>query len=354
MGQATNVVIVDDAVNSRTVIARLLRSIDDSIVVEAFDAPTEALRWIANNQPALIVTDYRMPEMDGVAFIQQVRTLHRAVPIPIIVVSVLSDRAIKRAALDAGANNVIEKPVDHEEFRARARNLLALSTYQTDLRHRLSTVGAQLAELRQQYNLPQQDTVATIGNDRPIRAEEVAVAYDDFFGVTSAVSAIHQLLEPLQEKIATLETKLQIPLRGGVTQSRVQNHRHTEWPSTITTPISDNATELPIALGQVLRELREKRGWSLEYVGNLCNTSAANISKIELGRSREFRLDFLKELACVFGTKLYRLIALAEGERFVEDLQLHSDEYRLIEAFRELDQAQQQTIGKMVKTLVRP
>jgi CheY-like chemotaxis protein len=293
-----------------------------------------------------------MPEMDGVAFIQQVRSMSDGTPIPVIVVSALNDRAIRRSALEAGANDVLVKPVDHDEFRARARNLLALSDHHTKLSNHLSAVITQLNDLQQRNGLPQQGFIAATSDSMHVRKGDIAVSYDDFFGVTSTVTAIHQLLEPVQEKIAILEKQLQMPLRGGTPQSPRFKQRNAEWPSA--NSVSDNAAELPMALGQVLRSLREERGWNLEYVSELCKTSAANISKIELGRSREFRLDFLKELACVFGTNLYHLIALAEGTQLMDTVQLHSDEHDLIVAFRTLDHAQRQMLGKVVQALVKP
>ena len=86
--------------------------------------------------PDLIITDFNMPDMDGASFVRALRSRAALVDVPIIVVTVYQDRDFCYRALEAGATDFLLSPVDHLEFRARARNLLTLRRQQLMLAER--------------------------------------------------------------------------------------------------------------------------------------------------------------------------------------------------------------------------
>jgi len=71
--------------------------------------------------PDLIVTDLRMPNMDGLELCREVRKTSR---VPIIVLSVKGEDSIKVQALDAGADDYVTKPFSMTELTARIRAAL--------------------------------------------------------------------------------------------------------------------------------------------------------------------------------------------------------------------------------------
>jgi CheY-like chemotaxis protein len=77
----------------------------------------EALQRIAEERPALVITDILMPKLDGFALVQNLRTNPKTGDIPIIFLSATyvtpEDKAF---ALSLGAVRFLEKPVDTEEF----------------------------------------------------------------------------------------------------------------------------------------------------------------------------------------------------------------------------------------------
>jgi CheY-like chemotaxis protein len=77
----------------------------------------EALERIAEQHPALMITDILMPKLDGFALVQRLRTDPKTTDIPIIFLSATyvtpEDKAF---ALSLGAIRFLEKPVDTEEF----------------------------------------------------------------------------------------------------------------------------------------------------------------------------------------------------------------------------------------------
>lgn len=78
----------------------------------------QALQEMKGWLPDLVITDLRMPNMDGLALCRAIRAESR---IPIIVLSVKGEEAIKVQALDAGADDYVTKPFQVNELLARVR-----------------------------------------------------------------------------------------------------------------------------------------------------------------------------------------------------------------------------------------
>lgn len=79
------------------------------------------LRLAAERSPAAILLDLGLPDMDGKLLIPQVRGFTAA---PIVILSAREQEAEKVAALDAGADDYVEKPFALGELLARLRALL--------------------------------------------------------------------------------------------------------------------------------------------------------------------------------------------------------------------------------------
>src|SRR5207302_2436406 len=82
--------------------------------------------YARNNRVDMILTDYKLPEFDGVQLVRHLRALPHCVDVPIVVITVVDDRKIRYDALEAGATDFLIKPLDDHETRARCANLLEL------------------------------------------------------------------------------------------------------------------------------------------------------------------------------------------------------------------------------------
>jgi PAS domain S-box-containing protein len=175
------IVIVDDRVTNRSVFSRLAASIEADVVVRAFGDPREALEWLEDNPPDLVITDYRMPHFDGAEFIRRFRQIPGAEEIPAIVITVYEERLFRLRALEAGATDFLHSPVDHYEFVTRARNLLKLHKHQVLLAER----AAQLARL------VQNEGHAQSARERNLReaCEQLGQVIDSLPALVSAVRA---------------------------------------------------------------------------------------------------------------------------------------------------------------------
>jgi len=139
------VVIVDDRATNRAIYSQLARSIGQDVEVVAFGDPEEALNWLSANRASLIVTDCDMPRIVGDEFISRFRSQPHSAGVPIMMVTVCDRRQLRLRALESGATDFLQAPVDHFEFLTRARNLLKLSR---SVAAEAATATAPLAETR--------------------------------------------------------------------------------------------------------------------------------------------------------------------------------------------------------------
>ena len=146
-----NVVVIDDRVTNRNILTRLATSVEEGIRVKAFASPQAALDSALGALPDLVITDYKMPGMDGADFIRAFRALPGAADVPVVVVTVYEDRSYCYQALEAGATDFLLSPVDHVEFRARARNLLTLRKQQKLLEQRAFELRRELVSNSEQH-----------------------------------------------------------------------------------------------------------------------------------------------------------------------------------------------------------
>src|SRR5665213_415031 len=87
--QRNTVLIVDDLFSSRLLLAEIVRQIDGRLNLELFDTPTRALEFARNNRVDIVLTDYKLPELDGIELVKQLRALPHCVDVPIVVITVV-------------------------------------------------------------------------------------------------------------------------------------------------------------------------------------------------------------------------------------------------------------------------
>ena len=83
----TTILIVDDRSTNRNIYSRLAQAIEEGAVVHASASPHEALAWLNNSCPDLIVSDFRMPGMVGAEFTRHVRNSKNGAEVDVIVIT---------------------------------------------------------------------------------------------------------------------------------------------------------------------------------------------------------------------------------------------------------------------------
>lgn len=117
------VLVCDDEFVARRVAMGALRA-DFPRIVEAKNG-REALDLITASMPDLLVVDQDMPVMTGIELIRILRSQLETARIPILMLTASLDEALESVSLDTGADDYLQKPVQPQRLRARARALIA-------------------------------------------------------------------------------------------------------------------------------------------------------------------------------------------------------------------------------------
>lgn len=121
------VLVIDDQPTVLDIHAAILRSLKLNLNIVTMTNPVEALQWMGKKQVDLIITDFSMMQMDGMEFVQTLNQANIVGPRPIIVITVLKDKALHQELIDAGAAACFTKPVSPSGLANMARFLLEKS-----------------------------------------------------------------------------------------------------------------------------------------------------------------------------------------------------------------------------------
>jgi DNA-binding response OmpR family regulator len=113
MDMSKKVLVVEDHHDTSFMLCRLLK-MEGYEVEHAMDGVV-GYSTAASDHPDLIVTDIQMPRMNGIDMIKKIREEDELRDTPIIVMSAYGKRMIDDA-LDAGADDFVEKPIDFDKF----------------------------------------------------------------------------------------------------------------------------------------------------------------------------------------------------------------------------------------------
>ena len=116
------VLVVDDSGTMRRIIIRALDKIGGFQCVEASDG-AEALKELKKDTFELIVTDWNMPNLNGVEFAQSIRK-ELALSTPILMVTTNATHSDVVEALRCGVNNYLVKPFTPEALQEKVEALL--------------------------------------------------------------------------------------------------------------------------------------------------------------------------------------------------------------------------------------
>lgn len=167
------VLVVDDNADMRSYMAELLAPYCQ---VTPVSAGMEALAAIRRSPPDLVMADVVMPNLDGMALLQELRADKRTRAIPLILVSGRADEETLLEGLHAGANDYLVKPFSARELVARVCTQLEISR----LLHTERLQAARLAALMDSA----MDAIVTVDSAQRIILFNRAA--EKIFGYTSS------------------------------------------------------------------------------------------------------------------------------------------------------------------------
>jgi adenylate cyclase len=204
--RAAKILVVDDVPEN----VRLLEAV---LVPRGYDVVTasdgiEALKVVKAEEPDLILLDVMMPGLDGYAVCERLRANDDTAVLPVIMVT-SSVGQEKTKAIEAGADDFIPKPFNHDELLTRVRSLLRIKRYHDTIKAQAAElaelnrtlegrVHAQVEELERLQRLrrflsPQlADAVVSAGDETILRSHrrQVAMFFADLRGWSSFVDAV--------------------------------------------------------------------------------------------------------------------------------------------------------------------
>jgi signal transduction histidine kinase/DNA-binding response OmpR family regulator len=132
--ERSNILIVDDRLDKRVVFRTILEELDQNIVTAS--SGEEALRWLLDNDSAVILLDVNMPGMDGLETAELIRARRKSSHTPIIFITAFADEMHTARGYSLGAVDYILSPVVPNILRSKVKALVQLHRLNAELKKR--------------------------------------------------------------------------------------------------------------------------------------------------------------------------------------------------------------------------
>jgi signal transduction histidine kinase/DNA-binding response OmpR family regulator len=130
----SNILIVDDRLDKRVVFRTILEELDQNIITAS--SGEEALRWLLDNECAVILLDVNMPGMDGLETAELIRARRKSAHTPIIFITAFADEMHTARGYSLGAVDYILSPVVPNILRSKVKALVQLHRLNAELKKR--------------------------------------------------------------------------------------------------------------------------------------------------------------------------------------------------------------------------
>lgn len=116
------VLIVDDSNTNTFLLQSILETegIQSSVAVNG----QEAFNYLENQKPSLILLDIMMPDKDGFMVLEELKSKPNMKNIPVVFITAKNDTNIRKIAIEAGAKELIQKPIDVENILKLVKSIL--------------------------------------------------------------------------------------------------------------------------------------------------------------------------------------------------------------------------------------
>jgi PAS domain S-box-containing protein len=196
---AVRILIADDNAEMREYMQRMLiESYELDVVGDGEAALDAALAY----PPDLVLSDIKMPRLDGFGLLKALRAEPRTHAIPVILLSTRAGEEAQLEGLEAGADDYLAKPFSAKELRARIRNLVTMKRTRDVLQKELASQSQDLWQLTQELissrQAQQQSFEALQESEERWRAvfenSAAGIAVTDLRGQFQTVNAAYQLM----------------------------------------------------------------------------------------------------------------------------------------------------------------
>ncbi|MBD3823099.1 MAG: response regulator [Epsilonproteobacteria bacterium] len=120
------ILVVDDSSTMRRIIKNTLARLGHKDILEGGDGVEGWNELVANPDIEMLITDWNMPEMNGLELVKKVRADERFKDLPIIMVTTEGGKAEVITALKAGVNNYIVKPFTPQVLKEKLAAVMGI------------------------------------------------------------------------------------------------------------------------------------------------------------------------------------------------------------------------------------
>jgi len=263
-----SILIVDDEKNYLIVLKELL-SEENYEVVTAENAP-QALEIFKESDFDLVLTDMKMPNMDGIELLENIRAVNSEIPVIVMTAYATVEKAVK--AMKKGAFDYVTKPFQNEELKITVRkaiDLYKLKRENLNLRH----------EVSRKYQ------------------------FGNIIGKSPAMLKLYEMIE----KVADTKATVLITGETGTGKELVAKAVHYNSPRKNNAFVSVNCAAIPETLLESELFGHEK--------GSFTGAIAMRKGRFELADGGTIFLDEIAEMPAALQAKLLRALQEMEFER---------------------------------------
>jgi len=197
----SKVMIVDDEAMNIKILRRLLELEGFTSFVTTSDSPT-AVSLIRHEQPDVVLLDLMMPFVSGLDILNEVRGDEAIAFIPIVILTAVTDRETRVRAVELGATDFLNKPIDTSELVPRVWNVLAVKAYQDQLREVNNNLEAAVRQRTAELESSRRDLIHCLARAAEYRDDDTG---QHVLRVGRYARLIGQALEMPEELVETLE-----------------------------------------------------------------------------------------------------------------------------------------------------
>jgi response regulator RpfG family c-di-GMP phosphodiesterase len=171
-GPAAQLLFVDDDPNILDMLERMLSQHSEPWKTHYCLSVDEALEVLDAVEVDTLVTDVRMPVKDGFELLTAVRASQRTERVPVIILTGDCDTKLKRKALDLGATDLLNKPINREDLLARIRSALRLKSYEDQIAGQVETLDQMVKARTKELEAAQREVVWRLAKACEYRDDE--------------------------------------------------------------------------------------------------------------------------------------------------------------------------------------
>ena len=166
------IVLVDDEQSVLDSLQRNLRAYRSTWDMLTFTCPDQAWEYIKTNGADTVVSDLRMPHIDGLQFLAKMQQAEQTKDIPFIILTGQGDRELRRKALESGATDLLTKPADPDDLLARIRSALRLKSHQDELKLNNAQLEQKVIERTRELNHSRLEVIWRLAKAAEFRDED--------------------------------------------------------------------------------------------------------------------------------------------------------------------------------------